>query len=262
MEVPMSHKHIKVSEKNDGEVTEIALGPPPANIVTAAVMEEISSQLRQEAAKPQKKLIVFTGEGKHFSFGASVEEHTAEKVGDMLPKFHGMIGDLINCDIPTIARVSGQCLGGAFELVLACDFIFAARGAKFGVPEIQLGVFPPVACALMPFKCSGQLSLEMALTGERFTAEELHRQGLVNHVTEGEQLDEAISSFFEEQIHPKSASSLRMTKAAASMILRDQYKSYIGRIENLYLKDLMATADAVEGLQAFLSKRQPEWKNE
>jgi cyclohexa-1,5-dienecarbonyl-CoA hydratase len=101
----------------------------------------------------------------------------------------------------------------------------------------------------------------MILTGERFTADELYRQGLVNQVIDAEQLDEAVSSFFKEQLHPKSASSLRMAKAAGNMVLADLYKSFIGRIESLYLKDLMATADAVEGIQAFLEKRDPEWKD-
>jgi cyclohexa-1,5-dienecarbonyl-CoA hydratase len=258
----MNHKLIEVSERSDGEITEIALGPPPANILSAAMMEEISAQLREDAGKPHKKLVIFTGQGKHFSFGASVEEHTVDRVGDMLPGFHRMIGDVLDCDIPTMARVSGQCLGGAFELVLACDFVFAAAGAKLGVPEIQLGVLPPVACVLLPLKCGGQLGLEMALTGERFTAEELYRRGLVNRIADPGNLDEAVSSFFEEQIHPKSASSLRMAKSAAGMIIRDQYKAFIGKMEKLYLKDLMATADASEGLKAFLEKRPPEWKNE
>jgi cyclohexa-1,5-dienecarbonyl-CoA hydratase len=260
-EAIMSHKHIKVVETNDGQVTEIALGPPPANILSAEMMKEISGQLREDGDKPHKKLIVFAGQGKHFSFGASVEEHTAENVPAMLPTFHSFIGDLINCDVPTLAKVTGQCLGGSFELVLACDFIFAAKGAKLGVPEIQLGVFPPVACVLAPLKSGGQLASHMILTGERFTATELYRQGLVNQVADAEQLDEAVSTFFQDQIQPKSASSLRIAKSAGNMMLRDQYKSLIARIERLYLKDLMATADAVEGIQAFLEKRDPEWKD-
>jgi cyclohexa-1,5-dienecarbonyl-CoA hydratase len=262
MNEAMSPKHIKVTETFDGEVTEIALGPPPANILSAEVMREISSQLEEDGKKPHKKLIVFTGQGKHFSFGASVEEHTAEKVGDMLPAFHRFIGDLINCKVPTLAKVAGQCLGGGFELSLACDFIFSAEGAKLGVPEIQLGVFPPAACVLVPFKSGGRLASDMILTGRRFAAEELYRQGLVTVVTGADGLDEAVSSFFQERFHPRSASSLRMAKAAGNMILADLYRSFIGRIENLYLKDLMATADAVEGIQAFLGKRDPEWRNE
>lgn len=255
----MSYKCIKVGERNGGEVTEIALGPPPANILTSAMMEEISTQIREDEKNPDKKLIIFTGEGKHFSFGASVEEHKPENVGDMLPKFHAFIGDVITCPVPTLAAVTGLCLGGAFELVLACDFIFAEEGAKFAVPEIQLGVFPPVASVLLPFKCG--IASEIIVTGEQFTAERLHGLGLVNSVSERGKIGEKISAFIENQIHPKSASSLRITKSAASMVIAEQYGNYIGKLEELYLKDLMATADAVEGIEAFLEKRKPEWKD-
>lgn len=257
----MSYKLIKVNEKNDGEVTEIVLGPPPANILTSGMMEEISAQIGEDVKNPHKKLIVFTGEGKHFSFGASVEEHKPENVGDMLPKFHSFIGDVINCSIPTLAKVSGMCLGGSFELVLACDLVFADESAQFAVPEIQLAVFPPVASVLLPFKCSGALSQQVILTGERFPAVEMHGRGLVNQVAESGKLDEAVSTFFEKQIRPKSASSLRITKAAGSMVMAEQYRNFIGRLESLYLKDLMSTTDAVEGIQAFLEKRSPEWKD-
>lgn len=258
----MSYKLINVGEKNEGEVTEIILGPPPANILTSGMMEEISAQIGEDEKNPHKKLIVFTGEGKHFSFGASVEEHKPGNVGDMLPKFHKFIGDVINCKVPTLAKVSGMCLGGAFELVLACDLIFADETAQFAVPEIQLAVFPPVASVLLPFKCSSTLSQQVILTGERFPAAELQSRGLVNQVVEGGKLDEAVSTFFEKQIKPKSASSLRITKTAGGMVVAEQYKAFIGRLESLYLKDLMSTADAAEGIQAFLEKRQPEWKDE
>ena len=258
----MSNKHITVNEKNGGEVAEIVLGPPPANILSSAMMEEISAQITKEAKNPHRKLLVFTGDGKHFSFGASVEEHKPGNVNDMLPKFHAFIGDVINCPVPTLAAVTGLCLGGAFELVLACDLIFAEEGAQFGVPEIQLGVFPPVAAVLLPFKCAGNLASEIILTGDRFTAETLHGHGVVNRVSERGAIGETISSFVEKQIHPKSGSSLRITKSAASMVIAEQYQNFIGRLEDLYLKDLMGTADAVEGIEAFLEKRQPEWKDE
>ncbi|UCF06242.1 MAG: enoyl-CoA hydratase/isomerase family protein [bacterium] len=257
----MSYKHITVNERDGGEVTEIVMGPPPANILSSAMMEEISTHIGKEETDPHKKLLIFTGDGKHFSFGASVEEHKAENVGDMLPKFHAFIGDVINCKVPTLAAVSGLCLGGAFELVLACDLIFAEKGAQFAVPEIQLGVFPPVASVLLPFKCGGTLASEVILTGDRFAAETLHSHGLVNHVAESGKLEEVISSFIEKEIHPKSASSLRITKAASSMVLAEQYQNHIGRLEDLYLKDLMSTTDAVEGIEAFLEKRQPDWKD-
>ncbi len=257
----MAYDLIHVEEKHDGTVTEISLGPGPANILTAQMMREISSQLKEDEKNPHKKLIVFTGEGKHFSFGASVEEHKPGQVNDMLPAFHNFINDIISCPVPTLAQVSGLCLGGAFEMVLACTFIYADETAKFGVPEIQLGVFPPVACVLLPLKCGEVISSEIILTGRQFSAGELHNLGLINRVVEKDQLGEAVSGFYEKELLPKSASSIRMAHRGCRTVIAAQYNDLIGRLESLYLGDLMDTADAVEGINSFLEKRKPEWKD-
>lgn len=257
----MGNELIKAEDRYDGEVTEISIGPPPANILSAKMMDEISALLKEQAKNSRKKLFIFCGEGKHFSFGASVEEHKPEKVAGMLPVFHRFIGEVISCKIPTLAKVSGMCLGGAFEFALACTFIFADETAKFSVPEIQLGVFPPVASALLPFLSSAQFSSQVILTGDQFTAKELHNRGLVNHVAEKGGLDDVIGAFYEKQLLPKSASSLQITHVACRKALAEHYKNFIGSMEELYLRDLMATQDAVEGITAFLEKRQPEWRN-
>lgn len=258
----MNHELIKVEGKYGGEATEIILGPAPANILSAKMMNEISAQLKEEQKNIHKKLIIFSGEGKHFSFGASVEEHKPEQVGDMLPQFHQFIGEILNCPIPTLAKVSGMCLGGSFEFILACNLIFADEKAKFAVPEIQLAVFPPVASILLPLKIGEAISSQAILTGEQLTAEVLHDHGLVNDVSESGKLDEVVSSFFEKQIQPKSASSLRFANRAGRMLLSKLYQEYIGKLEALYLEDLMATKDATEGILSFLEKRKPQWKNE
>ncbi len=258
----MGYEFLKIEEKNGGEAVEVIIGPPPANIITAKVMEEISAFIKEEEKNKNRKLIIFTGEGKHFSFGASVEEHKPEFVNDMLPGFHKMIGDIINCPIPTLSKVSGMCLGGGFELALACTFIFADEKAKFGVPEIQLAVFPPVACVLLPLKCGDAFSSQMILTGGQFAAGELIKHGLLNNTSETGKLDETVSDFFEKELKPKSASSLRMAKKASAMVQSRLYKDFIDDLENLYLNDLMATHDAKEGIGAFLEKRKPQWKNE
>ena len=86
-------------------------------------------------------------------------------------------------------------------------------------------------------------------------------EAVVNKVMASGSLVDSVSAFFEKQIHPKSASSLRITKAASSMVAAEQYKSFIGRLEKLYLEDLMSTNDAVEGIEAFLGKRAADWKN-
>jgi cyclohexa-1,5-dienecarbonyl-CoA hydratase len=102
----------------------------------------------------------------------------------------------------------------------------------------------------------------MILTGGKLSAEQLHSLGLVNQVAGAEELDGAVSTFFKDHIQPKSASSLRLAKSAANMMVRDSYGIYIGKLEELYLKQLMSTADAVEGIRAFLEKRPPEWRNQ
>lgn len=257
----MGYELITVTETHDGHVTEVVLGPPPANILSGKMMAEISSLLAEEAKKPDKKLIVFSGTGKHFSFGASVEEHKPGEVDKMLPGFHRFIGDVLNSPVPTMAKVSGVCLGGAFEFVLACTFVFADGSARFGVPEIQLGVLPPVAAVLLPCLTSAQFAAQMILTGDTFTADDLHRRSLVTHVATEESLDEAISIFFDKQLLGKSASSLRIAHTAVRTVTARQYKKFIGDMEKLYLKDLMATEDAVEGITSFLEKRKPVWKN-
>lgn len=258
----MTHELIEVNRLFDGRVDEVILGPQPANIVSRALMQELSAQIRASNSDRSKKLIVIRGAGKHFSFGASVEEHTADRIADMLPVFHEMIGTVLTSAVPTVACVTGLCLGGGFELALACSMIFCDRSAAFAVPEIQLGVLPPPACVLLPFKCAESASRRIILTGERVPAEDAIRLGFVDTVVEKGQLDEALTAFVEEHILPKSASSLRIANEAAMDAIASYYRDNIGRVEKLYLERLMATKDANEGIVAFIEKRAPEWVDE
>lgn len=258
----MDYETIKIEEKHEGQLAWVTLGPPPANILTAKMMGEISEFLEREREARHRKLIVFSGEGKHFSFGASVEEHRTELVGDMLPKLHRFIGDVLECDVPTLAAVSGLCLGGAFELALACSFIFADETARLGVPEIQLAVFPPVACVLLPFQAGGHVANRVILTGEQFPASKLEEWGVIERVVAPGALSDTVDAFFEEQLAPKSASSLRIAHRAARTTLARHYKGFIDDVEKLYLEKLVFTADANEGIEAFLEKRKPQWQDE
>jgi cyclohexa-1,5-dienecarbonyl-CoA hydratase len=258
----MSYELIKVSETHDGQVTDIVLGPPPGNIVSAALMKEVSDQIEESNEDKKKKAIVISGEGKHFSFGAAVEEHTPDRINDMLPAFHDMIGRVLNSSVPTVAKVRGVCLGGGFELALACSMIFCEEGAAFGVPEIQLGVFPPPASILLPYKCSESAARRIVLTGDKIGADEAFRLGIVEDVAARGALDDHLSSFLEKHILPRSASSLRLANTAAKTAISAFYGDNIGRVENLYLKELMFTADAIEGIQSFIDKRPAEWKDE
>jgi cyclohexa-1,5-dienecarbonyl-CoA hydratase len=255
----MPYQLIKVQEKNAGAVTEIILSNAPGNIVSAQMMREIAAQMKIDEDNPHKKLILLSAEGKHFSFGASVQEHGADQIRQMLPYFHSFIGGIINCKVPTMAKVSGLCLGGAFELVLASTFIVADESAKFGVPEIVLGVFPPPACILLPARCGDVLAVQMVLCGEPVDARKLYERGLITILAEKGKLDTVVEEFIEKQLLPKSASSIRFAHRAVRCNLSDLYAKHIAKLENLYIQDLMATTDAPEGIQAFLEKRPPRW---
>lgn len=257
----MNYETISVRVLFDGQVSEITLDAPPANILDARMMAEIEAQLDREKDESGRKLIVFQGRGRHFCFGASVKEHQKDQVGAMLPAFHRLIGKILDHPVPTLAKVRGQCLGGGFELALACGFIVADAEAKFAVPEIKLGVFPPVAALLLPFLAGGALAGRMVVTGETVSAETLQKAGLIGTIAAGDGLDGAVTRFIEEQIVPKSASSLRFAQRASRWALVRHYRDNIGDLERLYLDELMASADANEGIAAFIEKRSPEWRH-
>lgn len=255
----MGYETIKISEKFDGQAIEVTLNAPPANILTAAMMGEISRFMQQCRDNAGLKLVIFKGEGDNFSFGASVEEHTADQVGSMLPGFHRMIGEILDHPVPTLAQVSGFCLGGGFELALACSFIAADEKATFSVPEIQLGVFPPVAAALLPQMAGGSTAARMILTGARLKAPDLKAAGIVTMIAENGGLQAVVDTFFEKELRPLSASSLRFAHRASRMSIVGEYRRLIGDLERLYLDDLMATHDANEGIRSFIEKRRPVW---
>ncbi len=255
---------IKIEERFDKSVMQLTMGPAPANIVSAPLMAALTIALEAGEKNKNCKLIILTGEGKHFSYGASVEEHAPKEVGKMLPSFHKLIAKMISHPVPILSRVQGRCLGGGFEVAMAGHFLFTESSAQFAVPEIKLGVFPPPACALLPLKVGDVRANEMILSGENFTGEELFRMGMANDVSPTDlpgEIDKRIQLFIEKKILPKSSSSIRMATQASRMFMREHFQKYIEKLESLYLKELMQTADANEGIMAFIEKRPAVWKN-
>ena len=116
-------------------VGRVVLDDPPVNILTRRVMSRLRGELDGLAAARELRVLVLSAEGKHFSAGASVEEHLPDQVGEMIPEFMETIEALQDFPLPTISAVQGRCLGGAFELALAADLIVAGEGALFGVPR-------------------------------------------------------------------------------------------------------------------------------
>lgn len=229
------------------------------NIVTADMVGALRSALEAVAENPHLKLITIEGAGSDFSFGASVPEHTADQIGRVLPEMHALIYDLLDAPAPTAALVRGRCLGGGFELALACDFIFAEEGASFGLPEIALGVFPPAAAALLPMRVGGARATRAILTGEATPAAAWQAQGLLELVSPSGGIQAAADEWFATHLAPRSAAALRHAAAAARTGLVGHVREVLPRLEQLYLEDLMRTHDASEGVAAFLEKRSPSW---
>jgi cyclohexa-1,5-dienecarbonyl-CoA hydratase len=255
----MTYRKIRVEAQHDGAVVRIVLAAPKGNVLDGEMMDELGRALDALAPLGKVRALVFEGEGAHFSFGASVPEHTRPLVAAMLGKFHALLFKLMDAAVPTLAKVRGQCLGGGLELAAFCNFILCDRTAKFGQPEIKLGVWPPPATLLLPARIGQARADDLILTGRSIDAETALSWGLVTAV--GDEVDALADAFLREHILPKSASSLRHANLAARRALYARLREELPRVQDAYLTSLMATHDANEGIDAFIARREPEWKH-
>ena len=232
---------------------------PKGNIITADIVSALTDALAAAGGNPHLRLITIEGEGDDFSFGASVPEHAPGEIDRVLPEMHALILALLDASAPTAAIVRGRCLGGGFELALACDFIFASDDAVLGLPEVALGVFAPAGSVLLPERVGAARATRALLTGASRSAAEWHRDGLVELVASRAALNEAVDAWFAAHLQPRSAAALRYAAAAARAGTVARLRELLPGIEALYLRDLMRTRDAPEGIAAFLEKRAPRW---
>ena len=253
---------LKLTYSHQGAVVNILLDDGKGNVLDAVMMQEMLGVFEEVGKNPDVKVLTFQGGGKHFSFGASVAEHRKEYAADMLKTFHRLFYELMDMGIPTLAKISGQCLGGGMELALFCNFLFADKTAVLGQPEIVLGVFPPPASLLLPMKIGQGRSDELLLTGRTIAAEEAAAWGLLNRVFEDkEALNAGVEEWLGNHIVPKSASSLCFGVQAARSAFNRALREHLPLLEKRYVEELMETKDASEGIGSFLEKRKPVWEN-
>lgn len=245
---------------SDG-IGKITLNRPPLNILNISFINAINSALKRYEVQNECRVVVIEALGKAFCAGVDVADHTPEKTPEMIGAFHSLIRAVWDTPVPTVAVVQGAALGGGAELACACDIVVAAENAKFGVPEIQLGVFPPVAIAEWIGAIGARKTAELALTGRVILAPEALNSGLINFVYRGGTLEEEAKELV-LRIAKLSRSALLQTKAALREAIGgwDKRKA-LDATEARYLKDLMATQDAKEGIAAFMDKREPVWKH-
>jgi cyclohexa-1,5-dienecarbonyl-CoA hydratase len=250
---------LQVSLSADQSRAAFRLSHPKGNIITAAMVAALSQALDSLAHGPHLKLITIEGAGPDFSFGASIPEHAPGEIDRVLPEMHALVYLLLDFPAVTAAIARGRCLGGGFELALACDFIFAERTAVFGLPEIALGVFPPAASALLPPRIGTARATSAILTGAAQSADEWSRLGLIERLSEPGAIENDVNRWFDEHLRGRSAAALRHATAAARLSLRHHVHEVLPELERLYLSDLMRTEDAAEGIAAFLARRAPKW---
>jgi cyclohexa-1,5-dienecarbonyl-CoA hydratase len=258
----MTKEFQSIQFKIDDRVARITFARPPLNVFNIAMMLEIGDALNECAQQRELAAIVFDAAPgtRAFSAGVAVEEHVPETVFQMLDSFHAVFRLLAQISKPAIAVVDGPALGGGCELVAACDIVIASERARFGQPEIKLGVFPPVAAILLPRIIGEKRARELILLGDMIDAAEALRLGLVNYVVPGTELEPKTASVL-AKLRELSSSSLAMTRGALDLGGQRSFESVLTEVENLYLHELMKTEDAHEGVRSFMEKRKPEWRN-
>jgi cyclohexa-1,5-dienecarbonyl-CoA hydratase len=240
-------------------IARLTLDSPPLNILSRAVLADLREGLDALMTDRSVRVLVLGATGKHFSAGADVGEHLPPTWQGMIPEFLGTIERLRAFPVPVIAAVRGRCLGGGFELVLGADLVVAGEGAVFGQPEIVLGVIPPAACALLPGVIGPARAAELVFTGDPMSAAEARAAGLVARVVPDERVDDEALALA-ARIARHSAAALRVAKSSLRTPARRHAESEaLAAAGRHYADELMITADATEGLTAFLEKRTPTW---
>jgi cyclohexa-1,5-dienecarbonyl-CoA hydratase len=236
----------------------IVLRHPPLNVIDLAMMEELARALGEIEARSDISVVVLSGEDGVFSAGVDVAAHTPDRVEGMLVKFHAVIRALVASKKVTVAVVHGHCLGGGAEIAMVCDVVYTTASAEWGFPEIKLGCYPPVACTALAALVGQKRAAELILTGRTIRGVEAAEIGLVNCAVTGEQLAVAVDRLVEELVS-LSPATLAITKKAVYAWDAIHFDKGLARAEKIYLEELMKTADAQEGIRAFMEKRKPKW---
>ena len=245
--------------RSEAAAVRISLNRPPLNVLHIPMLRELERALEAAAAEPGIKALVLAADGKLFSAGVDVADHTPEKVGEMIPLFDRVCLALAQFPLPTIAALHGHALGGGCELAICSDLAVMVKGARVGQPEIQLAALAPIAALRLPSLVGPRWAARLLLAGEQLEADQAAAIGLVGEVVPADGLEAAVQAWL-DRFRALSGAALRIAKRALWLGSR-AWTGPLLEMERLYLEELMATHDAQEGLQAFLEKRQPTWKD-
>jgi cyclohexa-1,5-dienecarbonyl-CoA hydratase len=242
-------------------VCRLTLDAPPLNILTTQLQSALANAVRDLNARRDFNLLVLrSGLPGKFSAGADVREHVGrDNVQAMLKAAHGLIAAMLRSPVPTLCAVDGPCLGGAFELALACDQVVATPESPLGLPEITLGCLPPTAMVLAPMKLPAALAAELIQGGQTLPAKDFAARGGGWRVTlDGDTEVRRLEQHYANLPRGPLVEATRLLRCGAA----ERFEAAVGAIERDYLERLLAIADANEGPQAFLQKRKPRWDHQ
>jgi cyclohexa-1,5-dienecarbonyl-CoA hydratase len=234
----------------------IVLNNPPLNIIDTTMMDELRAALEQIDAQAGISTIIFAGSERAFSSGVDVAAHTPDKVRDMLTAFHSVIRSAVDNSKLTIASVRRHCLGGGAELALMCDVVYASPDSVWGFPEIKLACYAPVASVALSAVVGQKLAAELLLTGRTLSGKEALEAGLVNGLADD---PETLVAECMQRVSQLSPAALALAKKAFYAWHAIHFDKGLARAEQIYHDELMKTADAQEGIAAFMERRRPKW---
>ncbi len=239
-------------------VARIALCHAPLNVIDLQMVVELQQALADIESRGDVTTIVFHGSTRAFSAGVDIAAHLPEQIHEMLGGFHAVIRAIVASRTVTIAAVRGVCLGGGAELAAVCDMVYTARDATWGFPEIKLGSFPPAASVALSAIIGQKRAAELILTGRQFSGNQAAAMGLANRSVAAEKLESVVGRTLTE-LGELSPVALVHAKKASYAWDAIHFDKGLARAENIYLDELVSTADAREGIIAFLDKRPPKW---
>ena len=239
-------------------VVRVTLNNPPLNIIDLPMMLELQQALGELESRSDIAVIVLEGDARAFSAGVDVKAHLPDQIHEMLTSFHAVIRAIVASRKVTIAAVRGACLGGGAELAAVCDMVYTARDASWGFPEIKLGCYLPVAAVMLAALIGQKRAAELILTGRQFSGDEAAAMGLATRSVAAEELESVVERTLADlrQLSPVALAHAKKSIYAWDAI---HFDKGLARAEKIYLDELISTADAREGIIAFLDKRPPKW---
>src|SRR5208282_1527127 len=255
---PEDFQHVKY--RVEGEVARLTLDRPEHNLLNERMLAEVAAGVNSIGSRSDVKLIVLDSAAKAFCGGIELGEYTQRRVFQLVEAFHNTFLAMLDTSKPLLVVVNGPAFGGGAELAALGDLVIATPKAKFAQPEIKLGVFPPLAAAILPYLLGPKHALELVLTGETISAERARELGLVNWLVPEADLQKKVEEVC-AKVTAQSGPVLTMAKKAIMGSLGLPLRDGVRNSMRVFLNELADLEDSQEGLRALVEKRAPKWKN-